>query len=72
MMLLLRKYVNAGLIILTVPLILFLSCLLLLLPLAALTVSVSAFFADSGVEHAQTNQDCSISAALLSVLLAQI
>jgi hypothetical protein len=40
MTMLLKKYVNTVLIIITVPLILFLSCLLLLEPLATFTVSL--------------------------------
>jgi hypothetical protein len=73
MTLLLKKYVNTVLIIMTVPLILFLSCLLLLLPLVAFTVSLCAFLflqahrqliqeldGNSSfllLEHAQHNQD---------------
>ena len=66
----LKKYVNTTpLIIITVPLILLLSCLLFLTPLAAFTVSLyafyfcrlirklTAFFTTSGVDHSQHNQD---------------
>ncbi len=65
MTLLLKKIANTVLIIITVPLILFLPCLLLISPLAPFTVSLIAFcfwrfigkplqsWATSGVEHAQ-------------------
>jgi hypothetical protein len=66
MKLLLTRYVTTVLIIITVPLTLFLSCLLLLAPLAASTVSLCAFyfcrligkpfFAASGVHLAQSHQ----------------
>jgi hypothetical protein len=72
MTLLLKKHANTVLIILTVPLILFLLCRLLLALLAAFTVSLcefyfcrpirkprkpNRFFAALGVEHAQRKQD---------------
>jgi hypothetical protein len=41
---LLKKYVNTILIIVTVPLIIFLSCQLSILPLTTLTVSVNIIF----------------------------
>jgi hypothetical protein len=44
MKLLLTRYVTSVLIIITVPLTLFLSCLLLLPPLAAFTVSLGEFY----------------------------
>jgi hypothetical protein len=69
MKLLLTRYVITVLIIITVPLPLFLSCLPLLAPLAASTVSLceflclqahretDLFFAAFGVDLAQTHQD---------------
>jgi hypothetical protein len=60
MKLLLTRYLITVLIIITVPLPLFLSCLPLLAPLAASTVSLCeflCFFAAFGVDLAQTHQD---------------
>ena len=64
----LRKYVNIVLVIVTVPLLLFRLCLLLLLPLTTFNVILCDFyfwrliwkrplFAVSGVDHGQHNQD---------------
>ena len=48
---LLKKYVNTVLIIVTVPLIIFLSCQLSILPLTTLTVSVNIIFDSSGTDR---------------------